>query len=110
MTDNLTPSSNAAHGRLIVWIVGFAILSDLAVFGLEMFPWFGRPQPVMAGDEYSAAIAIALCVIAVVLIRRVTQSRRLRAILIATAAVFAVLTIDDAFSIHERMNNDDYLA
>jgi hypothetical protein len=110
MTDNLTPSSNAAHRRLILWIIGFAVIYDLAVFGLQMFQWFGSAQPVMDVDEYSAAVAIALCAIAIVLIRRVTQSRRLRALTIATAAVFAVLTIDDAFSIHERMNNDDYLA
>jgi hypothetical protein len=110
MNGILTRSSNASSQRAIVWIVGIAISYDIGVLGLQLFDWFGPLQASTAIGEYSGAIAVALCVIAAILIWKMTQSRRLRILSLATAAIFAVLTVDDIFSIHERMNNDDYLA
>ena len=110
MSGSLTRSSNGSSQRAIVWIVGIAISYDIGLLGLQLFDWFGPPQTGAATGEYSGAIAVALCVIAAILIWKMTQSRRLRLLSLATAAVFAVLTVDDVFSIHERMNNDDYLA
>jgi hypothetical protein len=110
MSGILTRSSNGSSQRAIVWIVGIAISYDIGVLGLQLFDWFGPLQASTAIGEYSGAIAVALCVIAAILIWKMTQSRRLRILSLATAAIFAVLTVDDIFSIHERMNNDDYLA
>ncbi len=110
MSRSLTRSSNGSNQRAIAWIVGIAISYDIGVLGLQLFDWFGPLRAATAIGEYSGAIAVALCVIAAILIWKMTQSRRLRILSLATAAVFAVLTVDDIFSIHERMNNDDYLA
>ncbi len=110
MSGSLTWPSNGSSHRAIAWIVGIAISYDVGLLGLQLFDWFGPPQTGAATGEYSGAIAVALCVIAAILIWKMTQSRRLRVLSLATATVFAVLTVDDIFSIHERMNNDDYLA
>lgn len=110
MTHNLMLASRRLNRRTIVSVVAFAIAYDLGVLGLQLTQWFGSPQGAATIGEYSGAIAVALCVIAAILIRKMTQNRRLRILALAAAAVFAVLTVDDIFSIHERMNNDDYLA
>jgi len=110
MIGSLTRPSNGSSYRPIAWIVGIAISYDIGLLGLQLFDWFGPPRSGATIGEYSGAIAVALCVIAAILIWKMTQSRRLRILSLATAAIFAVLTVDDVFSIHERMNNDDYLA
>lgn len=110
MTDDLTSASTRLQPRTIAWIVAFAVVYDIGVLGLQVAQWLVSPQAGIAIGEYSSAIAVALCVTAAILIFRMTRSRRLRILLLAAAAVFALLTVDDVFSIHERMNNDDYLA
>jgi len=110
MIDNLAPASHKLSNRTIASIVAFAIAYDIGVLGLQLTQWFGSPQGATTIGEYSGAIAVALCVVAAILIRKMTRNRRLRIVALAAAAVFAVLTVDDIFSIHERMNNDDYLA
>ena len=109
MTDNLTTASTRQQPRTIAWMVAFAVVYGVGVLGLQVAQWFVSPQAGIAIGEYSGAIAVALCVTAGILIFRMAQSRRLR-IMLAAAAVFALLTADDVFSIHEIMNNDDYLA
>ena len=110
MTENLTSAPPRLQPRTIAWIVAFAVVYDVGVLGMQIVQWLVSPQAGIAIGEYSSAIAVALCVTAAVLIFRMTHSRRLRMVLLAAAAVFALLTADDVFSIHERMNNDDYLA
>ncbi len=110
MSGSLTWPSDGSSQRAIAWVVGIAISYDIGVLGLQLFDRFGPLRACTAIGEYSGAIAVALCVIAAILIWKMTQSRRLRILSLAAAAVFAVLTVDDIFSIHERMNNDDYLA
>jgi hypothetical protein len=110
MTDNLTAASTRLQSRTIAWFVAFAVAYDIGVLGLQVAQWLVSPRAGVAIGEYSGAIAVALCVTLAILIFRMTGSRRLRILLLAVAAVFALLTVDDVFSIHERMNNDDYLA
>lgn len=110
MTDNLTSASTRQQARTIAWMVAFAVAYDIGLLGLQVAQWFVSPQAGIDIGEYSGAIAVALCVTAGILIFRMAQSRRLRILLLAAAAVFALLTVDDVFSIHETMNNDDYLA
>jgi hypothetical protein len=110
MIDNLTPPPTRLHPHTITWFVAFAVVYDIGVLGLQVAQWFVSPQAGVAIDEYSGAIAVALCVTVAILIFRMTGSRRLRMVLLAAAAVFALLTVDDVFALHERMNNDDYLA
>jgi hypothetical protein len=110
MTENLISAPPRLPPRTIAWFVAFAIVYDIGVLGLQVAQWFVSPQAGVAIGEYSGTIAIALCVTVAILIFRMTHSRRLRMVLLAAAAVFALLTADDVFSIHERMNNDDYLA
>jgi len=110
MTDNPTSASPRLQPRTIAWFVAFAVAYDIGVLGLQVAQWLVSPQAGVAIGEYSGAIAVALCVTVAILIFRMTGSRRLRVLLLAAAAVFALLTADDVFSIHERMNNDDYLA
>jgi hypothetical protein len=110
MTDNLTAASTKLQSRTIAWFVAFAVTYDIGVLGLQVAQWLVSPRAGVAIGEYSGAIAVALCVTLAILIFRMTGSRRLRILLLAVAAVFALLTADDVFSIHERMNNDDYLA
>lgn len=105
MIDNLTSASTRLQPRTIAWIVAFAVVYDIGVLGLQVAPWFVSPQAGIAIGEYSGAIAVALCVTAAILIFRMTQSRRLRILLLAAAAVFALVTADDVFSIHERMDH-----
>jgi hypothetical protein len=110
MIENLTPPSPRLNQHTIASIVAFAIVYEIVVLGLQLTRWFGAPPAVAIIGEYSGAVAVALCVIAAILVCKMTRSRRLRIIALAAAAVFAALTVDDVFSIHDRMNNDDYLA
>jgi hypothetical protein len=110
MTDHVTTSSGPPHSRTLIWLIGIAIVYDLGVFGLQLFHWLGLSTAGFATGEYSGTLALALCAFASVFIQRATASRRLRVLAWVAAAIFAVLTVDDAFSIHERMNDDDYLA
>src|SRR6185312_16371881 len=110
MTENLTSASARLQPRTIAWFVAFAVAYAIGVLGLQVAQWLVSPQAGAVIGEYSGAIAVVLCVTVAILIFRMTGSRRLRILLLAAAAVFALLTADDVFSIHERMNNDDYLA
>lgn len=110
MTENLTSASARLQPRTIAWFVAFAVAYGIGVLGLQVAQWLVSPQAGAVIGEYSGAIAVVLCVTVAILIFRMTGSRRLRILLLAAAAVFALLTADDVFSIHERMNNDDYLA
>jgi hypothetical protein len=110
MTESLAPASRRLNQRTIASVVAVAIVYDIVVLGLQLTKWFGAPPAVATIGEYSGAVAVALCVIAAILVCKMTRDRRLRIIALAAAAVFAALTVDDVFSIHDRMNNDDYLA
>jgi len=96
--------------RTFIWVVGIIVAYGLGALGLHLFQWFGLPGAGLALRELSGVLALALSVLATAFLWRSSASRRLRLLAWAAAAVFAVLTVDQAFSIHERMNNDDYLA
>src|SRR5262249_53066636 len=89
MIENLTPASPRLNQRTIASIVAFAILYETAVLGLQLTKWFGAPPAVAIIGEYSGAIAVALCVVAAILVCKMTGNRRLRIIALAAAAVFA---------------------
>jgi len=108
MGDKLT-SFFEARRRILVCIIGIAIVYDLGMLGLQLFQWFGLPQPDFVIDEYSTPFASALCAAATLLILQATR-RRLRALAWALGAILALLVVDNTFSIHARMDSDDYLA
>jgi len=108
MGNKLT-SSFEARQRTLVCIIGTAVLYDLGLLGLQLFQWYGSSDSNLAIGDYSTALAFTLCLSAILLIMRVTSPRQ-RALAWASAAIFAVLIVDHAFSIHERMKYDDYLA
>lgn len=110
MTEGLGRPSNGVHQRTIAWIVGLAVAYDIGVLGLQLRDWVGSPKASASIGEYSSSIAVALCVVALILIRKMTQDPRLRVLSLAIAVVFTLLTLDDVFNIHERMNDDDYVA
>lgn len=110
MTGRLPLMVPGSYRRTIAWIVGLAVAYDIGVLGLQLRDWFGAPKASASIGEYSSSVAVALCLVALIFIRQMTQDRRLRLISLAIAIVFALLTLDDVFNIHERMNDDDYLA
>ena len=110
MTGRLPLVAHSSYHRTIAWIVGLAIAYDIGLLGLQLRDWFGSPKTSASIGEYSSSVAVALCIVALILIRQMTQNRRLRLLSLAIAIVFALLTLDDVFNIHERMNDDDYLA
>src|SRR5215475_5499189 len=110
MTGRLPLLVNSSYRRTIAWIVGLAVAYDIGVLGLQLRDWFGVPKASASIGEYSSSVAVALCVVTLILIRKLTQNPRLRLLSLAIAVVFALLTLDDVFNIHERMNDDDYLA
>jgi len=110
MTGRLPLLVNSSYRRTIAWIVGLAVAYDIGVLGLQLRDWFGVPKASASIGEYSSSIAVALCVVTLILIRKLTQNPRLRLLSLAMAVVFALLTLDDVFNLHERMNDDDYLA
>ena len=110
MTGRLPLVVHSSYLRTIAWIVGLAVAYDIGVLGLQLRDWFGSPKTSASIGEYSSSVAVALCIVALILIRQMTQNRRLRLLSLAIAIVFALLTLDDVFNIHERMNDDAYLA
>ena len=99
-----------SYRRTIAWIIALAVAYDIGVLGLQLRDWLGSPQTGQSIGEYSGSVAVALCVVALILVRKLTQNPRLRLLSLAIAVVVALLALDDIFNIHERMNDDDYLA
>jgi len=102
--------ASKSYQQTIAWIVGLAVAYDIGVLGLQLRDWFGSPRSSASIGEYSSSVAVALCVVALILVRKLTQNPRLRVLSLAIAVVVALLALDDVFNIHERMNDDDYLA
>ena len=110
MIGKLRSLASGSHQRTVAWIVGIASAYDIGTLGSHLISRFGSPIVNTWVGEYSSSAAIALCIVALIFVRNVTQDRRTRLVALAIAGVFTVLALDDIFSIHERMNNDDYLA
>src|SRR5262249_38169150 len=70
MTGRLPLQAAGSYRRTIVWIVGLAIAYDIGVLGLQLRDWVGSPSASVSIGEYSSSIAVALCVVALILIRK----------------------------------------
>jgi hypothetical protein len=87
MIENLTPAPHRLNQRTIASIVAFAIVYEIIVLGMQLTKWFGAPPAVATIGEYSGAVAVALCVIAAILVCKMTRNRRLRIIALTAAAL-----------------------